>query len=77
LQALVQISAAFHHLVRGNRAGAISLLARALRRLDRSPAEFCGLSVATIRDQSRQWLQVLESPNTDFPETFPTFEILA
>ena len=51
LQALIQITAAFHHLQRGNRDGAISLLRRSLRRLESAPAEFCSLQVEALRDQ--------------------------
>jgi len=76
LQSLVQISAAFHHLRRGNRTGAISLLTRSLRRLDKSPPRFCGLNVATIRDQARIWLAALEQRSTELPATYPAYEIL-
>ena len=42
LQALIQVTAAFHHLQRGNVVGAVSLLRAALRRLEAYPAEFGG-----------------------------------
>jgi len=74
LQSLVQISAAFHHLRRGNRIGAISLLTRALRRLDRSPALFCGVNVDLIRRQTRQWLHAIET-SAELPGSFPEFRI--
>lgn len=72
LQALVQISAAFHHLDRGNRIGAVSLLTRSLARLDRSPENFGGLDVRAIREQIRDWLRALNS-NEVLPETAPAF----
>lgn len=76
LQALVQVSAAFHHLKRGNRIGAISLLSRSLCRLDRSASQFCGLNVEKIRHQVREWLSALEDENVHVPAEFPNFEIL-
>lgn len=74
LQSLVQISAAFHHLRRGNRIGAKSLLTRALRRLDRSPSLFCSVNVDLIRQQARAWLHALEN-STEPPQSFPEFLI--
>lgn len=75
LQSLVQISAAFHHLRRGNRIGAISLLTRALRRLDQSPSTFCCIDVDRIRQQARAWLSALENA-TQLPEPYPEFRIV-
>jgi len=75
LQAIVQISAAFHHHQRGNRIGAISLLTRSLRRLDRSPSPFCRLDVERIRQEARRWLQALQH-GQDLPESFPEFRII-
>jgi uncharacterized protein len=48
LQALIQITAAFHHLHAGNSAGAASLLRRALRRLERCPEYFGGIAVSSL-----------------------------
>ena len=77
LQSLVQISAAFHHLRRGNRIGAISLLSRSIRRLDRSPAHFCGIDVAKLRDEARVWLYSIEHDSGQLPAEYPVFEIVA
>jgi predicted metal-dependent hydrolase len=76
LQSLVQISAAFHHLRRGNRIGAISLLTRALRRLDHCSSSFCCVNVALVREQAQAWLTALEGHHAELPGTFPEFEIL-
>ena len=76
LQSLVQISAAFHHLLRGNRVGAISLLTRALRRLDDCPSSFCCVNVALIREQAQAWLTALGSHEAEMPPAFPEFDIL-
>ena len=59
LQSLIQISAAFHHLRRGNTLGAISLLTRALRRLETFPAAFAGVQVQSLRESLRAWLPAL------------------
>lgn len=75
LQSLVQISAAFHHLRHGNRIGTISLLTRALRRLDRSQSHFCGIDVAKLRLETRNWLAALEQGGEP-PSLYPEFEIL-
>ena len=46
LQALIQVTAAFHHWQRKNPVGtASSCCGNALRRLDPLPAEFCGIAV--------------------------------
>ena len=75
LQSLVQVSAAFHHLRRGNRIGAISLLSRALRRLDHCGAQFCCLDVALLREHVREWLIVLQSESAQ-PTTYPELRTL-
>lgn len=51
LQALIQVTAAFHHLQRGNVVGARSLLRAALRRLEPYPAWFGGVDVARLREE--------------------------
>jgi predicted metal-dependent hydrolase len=76
LQSLVQVSAAFHHLRRGNRVGAVSLLTRSLRRLDRSPSQFCGIDVERLRQETRAWLAALESGSADLPSAYPALEII-
>jgi uncharacterized protein len=59
LQALIQITAAFHHLQRNNRIGTRSLLTRALRRLDVYPADYGGVAVEPLRQSVRAWLLAL------------------
>jgi hypothetical protein len=61
LQALIQVTAAFHHLQSGNVVGTITLLRRALLRLDICPACFGGIAVAPLRDEVSEWLRSLES----------------
>ncbi len=61
LQALIQIAAAFHHLERGNRLGAASLLRAAQRRLHPYPAAFGELDVEAIRQSVCAWLSALDA----------------
>jgi hypothetical protein len=60
LQALIQITAAFHHLQRKNFIGAASLLRAALRRLDAFPAAYGGIEVEDLRASVRAWLRALD-----------------
>ncbi|MGA8090676.1 MAG: DUF309 domain-containing protein [Terracidiphilus sp.] len=71
LQALIQVTAAFHHLKRGNRAGAGSLLRRALVRLDSFPAEYEGVAVEAVRASIRRWLEALELEDGMLQLPFP------
>ena len=64
LQALIQITAAFHHFQRDEFPGAISLLGKALRRLERYPDEFGGVAVEILRENLREWLRALETADT-------------
>lgn len=75
LQALVQLSAAFHHQRQGNRIGAISLLTRSLGRLDRCPAQFCNLNLRALRADARVWLGAMEAEGAELPIAYPGFEI--
>lgn len=71
LQALIQITAAFHHFRRKNHAGTASLLKAALRKLDRYPAEYDDISVEALRTHVRAWVQALSTgdatPRLPFP----------
>ena len=60
LQALIQVTAAFHHMQRSNYAGTTSLLRRALQRLDRFPPQYGGVAVEPLRESIRAWLAALE-----------------
>jgi uncharacterized protein len=69
LQGLVQLAVGFYHLGNGNRAGATTLLRRALLRLERYPGRYAGVDLAPLRDAVREWLAALESgtPTPDRP----------
>jgi len=61
LQGVIQVTAAFHHRQRNNRLGTVRLLRAALRRLDRYPSDFGGISVTLLRDDVRECLRMLEA----------------
>lgn len=48
-QGLIQLSTGFHHLSRGQVVGAKLQFAKARRRLEGYPAEYCGVDVAGVR----------------------------
>jgi len=60
LQALIQVTAAFHHLARGNRLGTASLLRASLGRLESYPDEYGGIAVERLRASMRAWLAALD-----------------
>lgn len=55
-QGLIQVSVAFYHLTGGNRAGAESMLRRALKRFERYPERYFGFDLAAHRAELRRWL---------------------
>jgi uncharacterized protein len=71
LQALIQTTAAFHHLQKDNLRGAVSLLRRALLRLEPYPVSFGGVDLAQFRIEVGQWLLALESGAGSHPSKFP------
>ncbi len=77
LQGLIQVAAGFHHFQRGNRAGTISLLRSAVRRLDRYPESFAGLEVAPLRAAIRLWLEALETVPPSSPPSLPQLQLTA
>src|SRR5271155_4575342 len=60
LQGLIQGTAAFYQFQRNNQLGTIRLLQAALRRLERYPEDFGGISVRLLCDDIRERLQVLD-----------------
>jgi len=71
LQALIQMTAAFHHLQSENLTGAVSLLTRTARRLETCPDQFGGILVAPLRVEVRAWLQALENSASSLPVAKP------
>ena len=74
LQALIQMTAAFHHLRSGNQAGARSLLRRTQRRLEDCPACFGGVEIASMRDEIREWVHGIEGGMAS-PTAFPQIRL--
>ena len=71
LQALIQITAAFHHRERKNLIGTASLLRRALRRLDGFPDAYGGINVEGVRKAARDWLELLDEGESTAQLTIP------
>ena len=71
MQALIQVTAAFHHLQRNNPIGTASLLRGARRRLDGFPADFAGIAVAPLRNEIDAWLQGLAQKDRPSGLAFP------
>jgi uncharacterized protein len=72
LQALIQVTAAFHHLRRGNPAGTKALLRAALGRLEKYPPEYGGVAVGTLRRSIGNWLEALDVGSLQAGLSFPT-----
>jgi len=71
LQALIQITAALHHLQRKNFVGAASLLRAALRRLEAFPPAFGGIAVEDLRASVRAWLLALDREDPSLRPPIP------
>jgi hypothetical protein len=76
LQALIQMTSAFHHFRRDNYRGATSLLTSALRRLEPYAETFEGVEVASLRQEIRTWLQALEVHNSPNHLLFPEIHLI-
>src|SRR3954453_2958404 len=75
LQGLIQVTVAMHHVQRANRAGALSLLQRALRRFEQCPAPFGGIDLARVTTDVRAWLAALEQDAASLP-SFPAIDLV-
>jgi len=75
LQALIQTTAAFHHLRRGNEIGAASLLRAALRRLEPYAVSFGGVMVGALREEICEWLRALEEDEASVQLAFPEISL--
>jgi len=76
LQGLIQVTVAMHHYQRANFTGAERQLRRALERLERCPACFGGIDVATLSAEVREWLRALGKGDA-FSAAFPRIEAVA
>jgi uncharacterized protein len=75
LQALIQVAAALYHWQRENPEGACSLLHRALRRLERYPAEYGGISVASLSREVHECLPAVETRQTNARLVVPVIRL--
>jgi len=71
LHALIQVTAAFHHRESGNAVGTISLLRRALRRLELCPDRFGAIAIPPLCREISAWLRALEDGAQPLPEVPP------
>ena len=76
LQALIQTTAAFHHVQTGNMRGAVSLLSKALRRFESCPPTFGGIDLAQLREEASAWHLALKTATAVRPTSFPQIRIL-
>jgi predicted metal-dependent hydrolase len=59
LQGIIQVSAAFHHYLRGNHKGACSLLNAGLGRLGQFPGIYGGIELDSLRPVAQHWADSL------------------
>jgi predicted metal-dependent hydrolase len=71
LQGVIQIAAAYHHYLRGNRDGACSLLNAGLRRLGAFPARYHDIELDALRVAARQWCDILTQGSDPGAEALP------
>ena len=76
LQALIQIASALHHHQRNNLQGTLSLLNRALKKLDAFPATFEQVDIAQLRGLLMQWLATVERGSQGGVHSYPTMPII-
>ncbi|HEX9760837.1 MAG TPA: DUF309 domain-containing protein [Candidatus Acidoferrales bacterium] len=72
LQGIIQIACSFHHYLRGNRAGARSLLRRGLEKVERFPTDYRGMNVARLRKTASWWREELDAGRNPRPDKLPT-----
>ncbi|HEU5457890.1 MAG TPA: DUF309 domain-containing protein [Terracidiphilus sp.] len=77
LQALIKLTAAMHHLRRGNRIGALSHLRKVLKRLDESPAEFYGVKVDALRGEVAGCIAEIERGTPEADVCAPRIQTLS
>ena len=74
VQGLIQVTVAMHHYRNSNRAGALSLLQRALVRFERCPDVFCSVYVGSLATSVRTWVHALET-RAEFHPSAPEIEL--
>jgi hypothetical protein len=76
LQALIQVTVAFHHYQAGNLLGALSLLQRAERKFKLYPASFGGIAVAALCADIHQCRLALEGDARSIPLVSPNIKLM-
>jgi hypothetical protein len=74
-QGLIQVSVGFHHLTRGNLAGAESLFRKALGRLEKYPDTYFGFDLGGHRAEIRGWLERVRAGDPLVPGELPRWEL--
>jgi predicted metal-dependent hydrolase len=74
LQGLIQVAAAFHHYGRKNRAGATSLLAAGLAKLEAFPEDHCGLELGALRKAGKRWKKAFAAGADPGADELPQIE---
>jgi hypothetical protein len=74
LQGIIQIAAAYHHYLRGNCAGACSLLTAGLRRVDPFPDDYHGIALEPLRVAARQWYDLLREGRDPGADRLPQIQ---
>src|ERR1700730_15562540 len=74
LQGIIQIAAAYHHYLRGNRAGACSLLNAGLRRLGPVSGFYHGIEIDSLRVAARHWCDQLTEGRDPGPDRLPQIQ---
>ena len=75
LHGLIQVAAAFHHYMRGNRPGFRSLLEKGRAKLAPFGAEFEGVDLAALRRQLQMWQEHLCASSLPSPPAPPLPQI--
>jgi predicted metal-dependent hydrolase len=75
LQGIIQVSCAFHHYVRGNRAGAESLMRRGLEKLEWFPAGYGKIKLQPLREEVRWWLEEIVAGRNPARARLPRAEL--
>jgi len=65
VQGMIQLAVAFHHLSTGNRVGARSVLARAMRNLHGADSSFPDLDFDRLRAELEVWRQYLDDSEAE------------
>jgi len=66
-QGLIQVSVGFYHFGNGNRGGALRMLERGLKRLEKYPDRYCRVELCGLRREVAEWRARIEA-GEGFPD---------